>query len=172
MDQEETAQYMAEDEQDAKVCKAKQRNEKQNIKRTQEKERDDDDETSSDEEYFSISKIKHIKRVKTNNILIPIRIEDVEVQIEPDSGADGNIMDDHQFKALKNRSSELLHLKPSKTKLSTLKSDLPVKGEVHVMIRNKTRGIERKIIIVEGRSGSPPLLGRDTLTELGMLKIA
>ena len=80
-------------------------------------------------------------------------------------------MDEHQFKAHKNRSSELLHLKPSKTKLSTLKSDLPVKGKVHMKIRNKIRGIEAKIIILYGRYGSPPLLGRDTLTELGMLKI-
>ena len=102
-------------------------------KETPEKE-DTDEETSS---FFTY--IKHIKTVKTRNVLIPVQIEDVEVRIEPNSSVDANIMDAHQFKALKNISSEMLRLEPSRTKLTTLQSELPVKRAVKVHISNETR---------------------------------
>lgn len=100
-----------------------------------------------------------------------MKIEDVDVRIEPDSGAEVNVMDEHQFKALQNRSSRKLTLEPSRTKLNTLQSKLMVKGKLKAIIRNKTCGGISRFIVVKGNINSPPLIGKETLLELGMLQI-
>ena len=41
-----------------------------------------------------------------------MKIEDADVRAEPDRGAEVNVMDENQFKALKNRSNEKLTLQP------------------------------------------------------------
>ena len=60
---------------------------------------------------------------------ITLRIDYVNVQVEPDSGADVNLMDEHQFKALINQSNHQHALVISQTQLNTLQSELYVKGE-------------------------------------------
>ena len=52
------------------------------------------------------------------------------------AGAEVNVMDEHQFKALKNRTRERITLAPSRTKLYILQGELPVKGEFTATIRN------------------------------------
>ena len=89
--------------------------------------------TSSDEEFFCQA-VRHLKQVKKIQFgdkakTLKVRIEDVDVDIEPDSGAEVNVMDEHQFKELKNRTSQDLTLAPSRTKLNTLQSELSVKRE-------------------------------------------
>ena len=89
--------------------------------------------TSSDEEFFCQA-VRHLKQVKKSQFgdkakTLKVRIEDVDVDIEPDSGAEVNVMDEHQFKELKNRTSQDLTLAPSRTKLNTLQSELSVKRE-------------------------------------------
>ncbi|VDI46568.1 Hypothetical predicted protein [Mytilus galloprovincialis] len=98
-------------------------------------------------------------------------MNDVEVKIEPDSGADVNVMDEYQYRAYKNRTREGAELLESKTKLSTLQSSLKVKGEFITTVRNATRGIKTKVIVIKGKTNSPPLIGKKTLIELGMLQI-
>ena len=153
----------------AKVCQKHNHEEKtsprKNIKKTQEVDND----TSTDEEYFNA--VKQIRSVKTKDVLITVRMEDVDVRIEPDSGADANVLDEHQFRALQKLSKKKIQLQPSKVILNTLQAELPVKGEANVTVRNKTRGVETKVIVIKGRIGSPPLLGRETLMKLGMMKI-
>ena len=39
------------------------------------------------------------------------------------------------------------------------------------MVRNETCGIVTKFIVIEGKMNSPPLLCRQTLLDLGMMKI-
>ena len=51
-----------------------------------------------------------------------VRLNDVDVQMEADSGADVNLMDKNQFKAFVHRTRERLNLKPSRIKLCTLQS--------------------------------------------------
>jgi len=132
----------------------------------------EDSSTSSDDEFFEhMKRIRNIKNEDEQSKMITLRIIDVDVKIEPDSGADVNIMDEHQFKALVHRSQTKIHLQKSRVKLSTLQSKLPVKGEFKATVRNKTRGVATTIIVVEGRINSPPLIGKSTLTDLGMLKI-
>ena len=80
-------------------------------------------------------------------------------------------MDEHQFKALINRSVEKPTLEFSKIKLSTLQNNLPVKGEFITTLRNKTRGTLAKVVVIKGRINSPPLFSKTTLIELGMLQI-
>jgi len=82
-----------------------------------------------------------------------------------------NVMDEHQFAALKNRSSVKLNLEVSRVKLSTLQNKLPVKGEVRTVVRNRQRGVHTKFIIIKGHINSPPLLSKDTLEDLGMLRL-
>ena len=134
-----------------------------------------DNPTSSDDKFFcqAVRHLKQVKRIKTEeqDKTITIQIEDVSVKVEPDSGAEINVMDEHQFKALTHRASTNLTLTPSKTKLNTLQSELPVKGEFTTTIRNKTRGARARFVVVKGRINSPPLISKDTLQELGMLQI-
>ena len=56
-------------------------------------------------------------------------------------------------------------------KLSTLQNELPVKGEVKAVIKNTRCGLPARFVIVKGRINSPPLISKDTLEKLGMLKI-
>ena len=91
--------------------------------------------------------------------------------MELDSGADVNLMDEHQFKALIHRSNQQHTLEISQTQLNTLQSKLSVKGEFTTVIRNKTCGAVTRFIVVRGRINSPPLIGKETLVELGMLQI-
>ena len=120
--------------------------------------------------HLNIGKIK-INRVSDYEKTVPILINDVIVRIEPDSGADVNVMDEHQHKALKRKTCENLSLTESSTKLSTLQNDLQVFGEFKATARNQTRGAETTFVVVKGKINSPPLLGRGVLFELGMLEI-
>ena len=96
-------------------------------------------------------------------------IHDVDIHAEMDSGADENVMDEHQFKALQHRSAQPYNLKPTKKKLSNLMTELPVKGEFSAIIRNQTCGVKASIFVVKGHMRSPPLISRDTLINLGMM---
>ena len=61
--------------------------------------------------------------------------------MEPDSGADVNVMDAHQYRALKRKTYEHITLE-KRTNLSTLQNELNVSGEFMATARNGTRGIE------------------------------
>jgi len=62
-------------------------------------------------------------------------------------------------------------LKKSKIKLHNLQNQLPVKDAFDTIVRNKTCGALTRFVVVEGRIDSPPLLSRNTLLQLGMMKI-
>lgn len=126
-----------------------------------------DDSTSSDDEYFSVRKIG--SSISENTV--EVQLDDVLVMIEPDSGAEVNIMDEHQFKAFIHRTKSSVSLEHSNITLKTIQSKLPIKGEFKTIIRNPTCGVQDKFIVVKGRIGSPPLLCKQTLEKLGMLKI-
>ena len=91
--------------------------------------------------------------------------------MEPDSGAEVNLMDEHQFQALLHRTIHKLTLEHCQIKLNTLQHPLKVKGKFETIIRNETCGKPATFVVVKGRINSPPLLSKDTLIELGMMKI-
>jgi hypothetical protein len=95
---------------------------------------------------------------------------DVETEIEPDTGSDANIMDEEQFDRLQNARSEI-RLKKSRTKLRALLQDIPALGECSVTIRNQTRQTRTRIIVIRGKMDYFPLIGRATLSNLGMVFI-
>lgn len=76
-------------------------------------------------------------------------------------------MDERQYNLLKEKTPEI-QIKRSKVKLKTLKEELPVIGEFNVKISNQT---STTFIIIEGKIDSPPLIGRPTLEELGVILI-
>ena len=132
--------------------------------------------SGSDDEFISQASkhvSHHVKRVRSesNHDTVLIRIGDIDVNVEPDSGASANIMDEYQFRALHHRSKEIKELKPSKDTLKTLQSTLTVKGEFQTTLRNRNRGTTTKLLVIEGKMDSPPLLCKNTLVELGMLRI-
>ena len=100
-----------------------------------------------------------------------MKIESVDVRAEPDSRAEVTVMEEHQFKALTNRCNVKLTLQPSRVKLSTLQSELPMKGKFTATIRNQTCGAVARFVVTRGRINSPPLISKSTLQELGMLQI-
>lgn len=58
-----------------------------------------DSSISSDDEFFcqAVRHLKQLKKVKTvgKDRTLTVQIEDVSVKVEPDSGAEINIMDEH-----------------------------------------------------------------------------
>ena len=148
-------------------------------KREQVKKTTEAEETSSDSEddYIYLQQTaQHLHQVTKirsgpSQDTVLIRIGDIDAFVEPDSGASANVMDEYQFKALKHRSQEIKELEPRRDTLKTLQSDLTVKGEFTITLRNKNRGTQSKFLVIQGKMDSPPLLSKSTLLELGMLKI-
>ena len=162
-----------------RVTFRKQKPGKGKVKRRITKTAEAGESTSSDDEFFGqaaehllqAKKVKQIGGVSTTSRCVRVKLNDVDVQMERDSGADVNIMDEHQFKAFVHRSSDKPVLQPSNVKLYTLQHKLDVKGEFRATIRNDTCGRLVTFVVVFGRIKSPPLIGKETLIGLGMLKI-
>ena len=134
---------------------------------------DDDRDTHFIDEtvrHLTVGKIK-VNKVRDFEKTVPIVINDVIVRMEPDSGADVNVMDEYHYKALKRKSYEKIALHDSSTRLSMLQNELHVFGEFKSTARNETRGTDTTFVVVKGKINSPPLLGRRTLIELGMFEI-
>ncbi|XP_028407514.1 uncharacterized protein LOC114530123 [Dendronephthya gigantea] len=145
---------------------------KRSIKKTSEDATDTA--TSSDDKFFGqvVRHLKQVKRIQGNNQNKTVTIHINDVGAEPDSGAEVNLMDEHQFRALVNRcGKDQPTLQPSQTKLSTLQSKLVVKGEFKATVKNRTCGTVARFVVVKGRINSPPLISKNTLFKLGMLQI-
>ena len=79
-------------------------------------------------------------------------------------------MGEEQFDRLQKARSEI-RMKKSRTKLRALLKDIPVLVECSVTIRNQTRQTRTRIIVIRGKMDSLPLIGRPTLSNLGMVLI-
>ena len=144
------------------------------VKKTTEEEMNSS--LSSDNEFIDhavnhLSQMRKVQSISNISKTVSLSMNDVDVRVEPNSGANVNIMDEHQFKALINRSVEKPMLEFSKIKLSTLQNNLPVKGEFITTLRNKTRGTLAEVVVIKGKINSPPLISKTILIELGMLQI-
>ncbi|VDI57044.1 Hypothetical predicted protein [Mytilus galloprovincialis] len=158
------------------------RREGRSVKKTMEDTIDTDSNTDisdEDEDYFGgttkhilkIRKVKTIQGSRDMDKTVTIRIDDVDVKVEPDSGADVNVMDENQFVKFQSKTYGNPVLEKSKIKLSTLQNSLPSREKFKTIIRNKTCGTETKFIVVKGKINCPPLLSKSTLIELGMIQI-
>ena len=118
---------------------------------------------SSDKQQSTYRKRKKVKQIggaRTTSRCVKVKLNDADVQMEADSGADVNIMDEHQFKASVHRSSFKPALQPSNVKLYTLQYKLDVKGEFRATIRNDICGRLVTFVVVFGRIKSRRLLAR------------
>ena len=116
-------------------------------------------------------KTHHTSQKKTNQgKTSTVKINGNNTQVEPDTGSDTNIMDGHQFKKLKEKAPNVT-LKRSAIKLKALTEDLPVMGEVDVFISTQTHTVSTTTVIIKGKIDLPPLTGRQTLEDLGMVLI-
>ena len=132
----------------------------------------DSSDSSNDEDFIQHLRIRQTTRLNAKKISksCTVMINDVVTEIEPDTGSDANIMDEEQFDRLQKARSEI-RLKKSRTKLRALLQDIPVLGECSVTIRNQTRQTRTRIIVIRGKMDSLPLIGRPTLSNLGMILI-
>jgi len=58
------------------------------------------------------------------------------------------------------KTQEKLELAESNTEIRTLQNSIEVLGEFETTVRNHTRGVQTKFIVVNGKINSPPLLGQ------------
>ena len=154
--------------------KGKSHEKRKRVKKTTEADKDASSESDCENLYQTAGHVLHrAQKLRSGSTpdTVLIRIGDIEVHVEPDSEASVKVMDEYQFRALKHRSKEIGELDPSKDILKTLQSDLVVKGEFHTTIRIKNRGAKSKFLGIEGKMDSPPLLSKNTLIGLGMIKI-
>ena len=98
----------------------------------------------------------------TNKCMVWINGYGCQIEVEPDTGADANTMDERQFDGLLRATPDL--------ELCKTKIKLKIVGECDVTIENETRTTDAKIIVIQGKMDSLPLLGHQTLEELGMVK--
>ena len=96
--------------------------------------------SSNDEDFMQHLRIKQATRVNRKQISksCTVKINDLPMEIEPDTGSDANIMDEEQFQQLQKMRPEI-RLKKSRTKLRALLQDIPVLGECSVIIKKQTR---------------------------------
>ena len=80
-------------------------------------------------------------------------------------------MDECQFKTFKQKSQEIKALDPSRDTLKTLQFDLTFKGEFTIILWNKNRGAQSKLLVFQGKIHSSKILSKSRLMELRMLKI-
>ena len=88
--------------------------------------------------HLTSGKIK-IHKVSDFEKTIPIVVNDVIVHMEPDSGADVNVMDEHQYCVIKRKTYDSIPLKDSTAKLSTLQNELGVSGEFQASLMPETK---------------------------------
>ena len=141
------------------------------VERTEETSDTSSTDSSNDEDFIQYLRIKqaYVNRKRISESCT-VKINDLPMEIEPDTGSDANIMDEEQFQQLQKMRPEI-RLKKSRTKLRALLQDIPVLGECSVMIKNQTRQTRTRIIVVRGKMDSLPLIGRPTLSNLGMVLI-
>ena len=115
--------------------------------------------------------IKMVRRPYSLEKTVPLMVNDNHIRAEPDTGAVANVMDEYQYRALQHRSEYDMELRNSQTKLRTLQNELPIKGGFDAVLRNQTCGKRTKFLVIKGRISSPPLICKNTLIELGMLRL-
>jgi hypothetical protein len=114
------------------------RENRRNVRKTVENNlsEDSDQYDCSDEDDYVEGSIKHIVKIGKVKVVsrqsdtqktVKIHLGDVEMKVEPDSGADINLMDEFHFTNLRKLSGNKLKLEKSKVELSTLQSFLSVK---------------------------------------------
>ena len=87
-----------------------------------------------------------------------MRLNDVYVVMEADSGGDVNIVDEHQFKAFINTRNDKHTLTNSTVKLRTVQHKLEVEGgDFQTVILKWTCGKATKFFVASGRIHSPPM---------------
>jgi len=141
----------------------------------EEEEHDTTDTESDDSTFLHSLKLKQIKISTARSgqgkgDTVQLFIHNTEAHCELDSGASANVMDVHQFRALKKREPRL-ELRESEEGVCAIQKRLEVIGEFDAVIRNQNRGVQTKFIVIGGKIDSPPLISRATSEELGMLKI-
>jgi len=120
------------------------------------------------------TKAKKVKRISEAewSTAVKVEIREVPAMVDPDTGAFANVMDEHQFKALKRHTKEKIMLEEPTIQLKTINSNLKTIGEFRATIRNKHKGTKTRISVIEGRMDSLPLLCQKTATELGFVKMS
>ncbi|PFX14103.1 Retrovirus-related Pol polyprotein [Stylophora pistillata] len=115
----------------AEITNQQKQRQQQRVKKTTDSSEDSDDgflQQTARHPNYEAKKVRSSNKTNT----VRLRIADLDADLDPDSGASINIMDEYQFRALKHRSQEIQGLSPSNAKLKTLQSSLEVKGMLKI----------------------------------------
>ena len=132
-------------------------------------ENDDDYLEKAVKHMLRIQRVKKISEADWGKT-VPVNIGDIPALVEIDSGADANIMDEAQHRALLKRGGKTTPLEKTGEGIRGLQATLEPVGEFYTVVNNPTRGVKTKFIVIKGSIDSPPLLSRETSTQLGMLR--
>ena len=88
--------------------------------------------------------MKKISQSGPNQHNVLIRIGDIDAFVETDGRASAIVKNGYHFKVLKHIEKEIKELEPNRDTLKSPQSDLTVKGELTIGLRNKNRGTESK----------------------------
>ena len=105
----------------------------------------------------------HVGSAKsTKPVMVDVKLNDISMQLEFDTGASVSLMGEAHFKALQEKGASL---RPSTAKLSTYTGEvIPVLGISDVKVEHNGQTAVLPLVVIPGTG--PPLLGREWLTTL------
>ena len=140
----------------------------------------DSESSTSDDEFVktiktvgTAKKSRKISNIDSQPTLVKLTVNGVKTQMAVDSGASVNIMDEKRFQKIQEMSVRKLHLRKCKTKIYGYASKTPIAlaGKFDTIIENKYIMLPVTFVVVQGTIDSDILLGYETATQLGILKI-
>ena len=137
---------------------------------------EDDSSSSSDEEesisfYSKSIKIKKTKESQEPGILLPVKIEGFDFQMDPDSGSDINVLGKEHFRMLCKKLGGKPRLFKVKDNVFAANNTLiNMQGRAVLEIASRSKAMKKIVYIMADELKSAPLLGEKTLLDLGLMK--
>ena len=115
-------------------------------------------------------RVSAVQQTKTVGHTITVKVDDIPLQVQIDSGADAKIIDEDSFNKLKKH----VTLKSTRAKLFAYNSTvpLPLLGKFTAVVSTKKRYDTADFYVVKGSRSSGCLLGSFSAVNLGILHIA
>ena len=138
---------------------------------------DYDDSTDSDPEFYRcVSEklgIRAVKGQNISNILLPVYVYETKIIVDPDTGADVDLISGSDFKKIREQNPDIKkHIKKPKRKIYALNGEeLQVIATIKdVKLSNKYAETLTDLYVIPDGIDKYPLLSERTLINLGMIK--
>ena len=130
---------------------------------------------SSDDKEENKNEIKKIRVAKTSRnpeagIELPVTVNGVGFYVDPDTGADLNLLDESHYRMMKEKNTQMKLKKVKQKVIAANNTSVPVKGKFDATMYSKTRKVETEAFVMNGSLDGAPLLSEATLLDLGCIK--